>query len=70
MEAKPFWQSKTIWVNVVALLVAIITSLNINPSWWPQFSIVALGIANVILRFLTGEPIDLSLIKKDSGTKV
>lgn len=56
---KPFWQSKTIWVNVIGGVAAI--AQYITPFLTPSQSAIAAGAVsalNVLLRFLTNTGID------------
>lgn len=60
---KPFYKSRTFWVNIVTLAVAFIGlatrsfDLTTTDMQWLVFFQSAL---NVILRFLTNQPINLS----------
>lgn len=57
METKSFYLSKTFWVNIVALVVLIVqqfTGFIIDVSAQAAILIVI----NLILRAITGEPID------------
>ena len=58
---KPFWQSKTFWFNAIVLLVAVFEALGqLNLSWLnPEIVVVVLTIGNVLLRFVTKEPVTL-----------
>ena len=59
MTPKPWYQSKTLWVNILTLLVMILGTV----SQWPEFSAYtgqiagALAIVNIALRFLTDRPV-------------
>lgn len=57
MESKPFWASKTLWVNFVAVIAAITGAFGIDLDLDPetQASIVGgvMGIVNIVLRFVT-----------------
>ena len=60
--SKPWWQSKTVWLNIIAAIVSIGSALNtvVPQSWLPVIGLVV-GIANIVLRFFTsGTPITLS----------
>ncbi len=53
---KPFYLSKTFWVNVLSILAMILVSaFGIDIS--PEVLVYALAGINVILRFMTKEPI-------------
>jgi len=59
-EVKPFWKSKTIWFNVLAVIVVIAGIVGFDeftPD--PQLLSLAAVIGNIILRFATGQPIVL-----------
>lgn len=56
---KSWYQSKTLWVNVLALLAIVIGTLTQWPeltSVYPQLT-TALAIVNMLLRFATYEAI-------------
>ena len=54
---KPWWKSKTIWIDVLTLLGVIITSITA----WPDMQqygtqlATALAVVNVMLRMITNE---------------
>lgn len=52
METKKWWKSRTVWLGILTLL---------QPHFPPesqQYVATALGIAIIILRFQTGQPIE------------
>ena len=53
---KKFWKSKTLWLNLIAV---IIQALGVNPVE-PTTSIVALGVANAGLRLITNKSLTLN----------
>jgi len=58
MDGKALLTSKTFWVNVVALAGMVLQASGlISGSDWLAYEAAALGIANIILRLVTGEPI-------------
>lgn len=61
MNGKSFLKSKTFWFNVVALVVIIVTAFgfqDFQPSpEVEQIALVVITIINLILRFLTKEPV-------------
>jgi hypothetical protein len=63
MGTKAWYMSKTIWVNVLALIGSLLVAFNFDPGRWAEISATVLAVANIILRFLTDEPIDLPLVK-------
>jgi len=61
-DSKAWWQSRTVWVNVVATLFAVLGTFKLLPEGLDQDSIVtaimgAVAIANLVLRLLTHEAI-------------
>lgn len=61
-DTKSWWQSRTVWVNVVATLFAILGTFKLLPTDIDQDSIVtaimgAVAIANLLLRLVTRHPI-------------
>jgi hypothetical protein len=72
MPPKPFYQSKILWVNIVSMALVILAELareqyGLSPSW---IGLVALltPILNVVLRFLTTQPVALTRQPKHGGT--
>lgn len=56
-EAKLIWQSKTFWLNLIAIVALVLqtyTGFIIDP----EKQVVILGIVNTILRFITKTPIN------------
>ena len=57
METKPFWASKTLWVNAIALVAAVTGAFGVDLGLDPetQTAIVGalMGIVNIVLRFMT-----------------
>lgn len=60
---KPFWQSKTIWVNLLVTLSAVLAFVA-GPEWPVALGerdlaliISAQGVVNILLRLKTGEPV-------------
>tara|TARA_B100002049_G_scaffold235752_1_gene220851 strand:- start:260 stop:454 length:195 start_codon:yes stop_codon:yes gene_type:complete len=64
MNSKPFWASKTIIVNIVALIAAIATAfgLDVGLDAETQGTIVAgiMAVVNVGLRLVTDRPVGKS----------
>lgn len=63
---KPWYQSKTVWVNVLVSAVAVLSyladglgtgALNLPFTITPEGIAFAIGLANLILRFMTYQPI-------------
>jgi hypothetical protein len=60
MEGKPFWTSKMLWVNILAVIGLVLvgrTGLDITTEQWAEISGVVLAVVNIVLRFVTGEPL-------------
>jgi len=60
--SKGWWQSRTIWVNVVAVLYAIAATFKIIPAGMAQEDIVTaimgvIGTVTIVLRFFTKQPL-------------
>lgn len=55
---KPFWKSKTVLFNVVAVLVFVVSAFG-YASFTPDPEVMALvaAVLNVVLRFWTSQPI-------------
>lgn len=61
-DSKTWWQSRTVWVNVVASLFAVLGTFKLLPTGLDQDTIVTaimgmVAIANVVLRLLTNQAI-------------
>lgn len=50
--AKPFWRSRTVWLNLVAAALATFAEWD-NPVQVAQ----GLALANVVVRFFTTQPV-------------
>jgi len=60
MESKPLVASKTIWVNVIGGLVTILTvigEISFVPQSWVPWLVGGLAGANLLLRYITKQPI-------------
>lgn len=60
IEAKPFYYSKTFWVNLVAIIVLLIQA-NTSFIIEPEVQILIIVIVSLILRSVTKQPISWSL---------
>jgi hypothetical protein len=64
---KPWWKSKTVWINVLTLVVALVVAIQdhqwikTNPNL-AAASTMLLAVINVFLRWLVDQPIT-SIIK-------
>jgi len=59
-DHKLWWKSKTFWFNTSSILIAVILLIKDRPwmpSWGTEVLLIADGVANIILRFLTNEKI-------------
>ncbi len=63
MDLKEFWKSKTFWFNVLSLVVLIANGFGfVNFAADPklaEYAAAFITIANVILRFMTSQPLSL-----------
>jgi hypothetical protein len=56
-DSKSIFKSKTFWFNVLGTAATVlVNAANVLP---PQYSVIALGIGNLILRFVTKTPVTL-----------
>jgi hypothetical protein len=57
MDTKPFYASKTLWVNVLAMLAAVTGAFGIDIGLDPETQTAVVGgimaVVNIILRFMT-----------------
>ncbi len=57
METKPFWASKTLWANAVAVVAAIAGAMNTDLGLDPETQVAVvgavMGVVNILLRFTT-----------------
>lgn len=54
---KPWWKSRTIWLNVVATLLEV-TQLVSGTTWVPPGTIaIVTNLLNIVLRKLTTQPL-------------
>ena len=53
-NSKPWYKSKTVWVNVIVMIVGVLTILQTSqtlvPSTWLPYFALVVGILNVVLR--------------------
>lgn len=61
---KPFWKSKTIWVNFLTLMGTMLISYGFDAEKWAEISTVALALVNVILRITTNEGLSLDSVNQ------
>lgn len=51
METKKWYLSKTLWINAIALITALLADID------AELSTMIIGILNIILRFFTNKQI-------------
>lgn len=56
-NAKQWYQSKTFWLNLIGLVLAVISLAAQSFPLDPKVVAFVLGLGNIILRFLDGQPI-------------
>lgn len=59
MEAKPFYLSKGMWLNVLAV-IALVLQNQYGFVLKPETQIAILGVINLILRIVTKSPVSWS----------
>lgn len=61
MDSKPFWASKTLWVNLVAVIAALsgVFGGDFGLDDETQTAVVGaiMGVVNIVLRFMTVAPL-------------
>ena len=61
MDAKPFWASRTLWVNLASLVAAITgifqVDLGLTPEVQAALVTVAMAVTNMVLRVVTRTPV-------------
>jgi hypothetical protein len=58
LMSKPWWLSRTIWVNLFALLGAVAIGQYVDSATWAEISAAAIAVVNVVLRCYTGSPLE------------
>lgn len=69
--SKPFWQSKTIWVNVATVVVGVLTFIvgeeyDFITEETTSIIVTVVGVLNVLLRSYTKTPITTTDETKES----
>lgn len=71
MDSKPWYKSKTVWANIIVVAVAIGIYLQSQPGVIPEqyavYFAAFLGALNIVLRFVSDQPITLTKPKSDDG---
>jgi hypothetical protein len=57
MTMKPFWKSRVVWVNGLALAALVLQEATGQEVLSPEAQLGILALANAVLRFRTEEPI-------------
>jgi hypothetical protein len=60
MEAKKWYLSKTLWVNVAAILAIVLNSrygIELDAEVQATMATGLLAVVNIILRLMTGKPV-------------
>jgi hypothetical protein len=57
MGTKPWWESKTVWINSLTLIVLLLTTLaDLDiPADWEKAVLGIVALLNVLLRFITSQ---------------
>lgn len=60
MPIKHFWQSKTIWINAIALagmILASITGIELEADTQAALATAILAVINIVLRLITNQAV-------------
>lgn len=57
---KPFYLSRTLWVNVLSVAALLIPSVAAYSASHPTLAVDVLGAINVVLRLLTSDKLSIS----------
>jgi len=61
MDSKPFWASKTIWVNGIAMLATLASvwgwDLGLDAAVQAEIVVGVMAIINIVLRVTTTKPV-------------
>ncbi len=64
MDSKPFWASRTLWINAIALVAAVTGAfgLDLGLDAETQTALVAgvMAVVNIVLRLVTDSAVGLS----------
>lgn len=60
-QPKAPWKSRTLWLNGLAVAIYLISNHSGLLHIPPDVAVAILGVLNAIMRFLTGQPLELSL---------
>ena len=56
-QQKPWYLSKTVWVNLLIFVLSLLAALGSEPSINFEYVTIATAVVNVLLRFVTSDPI-------------
>lgn len=63
MDAKPWYESKTIWLNALAIVVAVgyylLDQPGVVPAQYLVYATAVIGALNLVLRMLSSQPLTL-----------
>ena len=62
MTTKPFWRSKTVWFNVLTVILVIASFFGFSPDpdtekQTREFLLITIPLVNLLLRFITEKKI-------------
>ncbi len=64
METKPFYASKTLWVNLIAVVAAVTSALGLelglDVETQGTIVLAIMGVVNIVLRFTTKTAVSAS----------
>lgn len=64
VSVKPWYLSKTLWLNVIVFLIAVIGVLmgpqfaEVLPKEWGKYLLAIVSVLNLLLRLLSSQPLD------------
>jgi hypothetical protein len=64
MDSKPFWQSKTLWANVVMLIADVANGAYGAVPIPPEYKVYVVLAVNILLRIATSKGLAVSAVKK------
>lgn len=56
-QHKPWYVSKTVWVNLLVFVLSLLAAVSGEPGVNFEYVTIATAVVNVILRFITSDPI-------------
>lgn len=63
METKPFWASKTLWVNAIAMVAAVSGAFGVDLGLDPETQTAIVGgvmaVVNIVLRLTTDKAVSV-----------